>query len=88
MGNVCTALLTTVGASFLILEDPAGSCVTVGSVLDFLRPTGSCVTTGLTSKGEGVGAAPGVVGKSACGQVDRPLRLDLNLRQKSAYHGH
>jgi hypothetical protein len=30
----------------------------------------------------------GVVGKSACGQVDRPLRLDLNPRQKSAYHGH
>ena len=29
-----------------------------------------------------------VVGKSACGEVDRPLRLDLNLRQKSAYHGH
>jgi hypothetical protein len=29
-----------------------------------------------------------VVGKSACGQVDRPLRLDLNPRQKSAYHGH
>jgi hypothetical protein len=28
-----------------------------------------------------------VVGKSACGQVDRPLRLDLNPRQKSAYHG-
>jgi hypothetical protein len=29
-----------------------------------------------------------VVGKSACGQVDRPLRLDLNPRQKNAYHGH
>jgi hypothetical protein len=29
-----------------------------------------------------------VVGKSACGQVDRPLELDLNPRQKSAYHGH
>jgi hypothetical protein len=29
-----------------------------------------------------------VVGKSACGQVDRPLRFDLNPRQKSAYHGH
>jgi hypothetical protein len=25
-----------------------------------------------------------VVGKSAYGQVDRPLRLDLNLRQKNA----
>jgi hypothetical protein len=25
-----------------------------------------------------------VVGKSACGQVDRPLRLDLNPRQKNA----
>jgi hypothetical protein len=31
---------------------------------------------------------PSVVGKSACGQVDRPLGLDLNPRQKSAYHGH
>jgi hypothetical protein len=31
---------------------------------------------------------PVVVGKSACGQVDRPLRFDLNPRQKSAYHGH
>jgi hypothetical protein len=58
MGNVCTTLLTTVGASFLILEEPAGFCVTTGSVLDFLRPAGSCVTAGLTSKGEGVGAAP------------------------------
>ena len=29
-----------------------------------------------------------VVGKSACGQVDRPLGLDLDPRQKSAYHGH
>ena len=74
MGTVCTALLTTVGASFLILEGPAGSYVTAGSVLDLLRPAsscvivglvlslmdpaGSCVTTGLTSKG-GVGAAPG-----------------------------
>jgi hypothetical protein len=29
-----------------------------------------------------------VVGKSACGQVDRPLRLDLNPRQKNAYRGH
>jgi hypothetical protein len=48
-----------VGASFLILEEPAGSCVTAGSVLDFLRPAGSYVTVGLTSKGEGVGAAPG-----------------------------
>jgi hypothetical protein len=53
------ALLTIVGASFLILEELAGSCVTAGSVLDFLRPAGSCVTTGLISKGEGVGAAPG-----------------------------
>jgi hypothetical protein len=25
-----------------------------------------------------------VVGKSACGQVDRPLELDLNPRQKNA----
>jgi hypothetical protein len=49
----------TVGASFLILGEPAGSCVTTGSVLDFLGPAGSCVTTGLTSKGEGVGTAPG-----------------------------
>jgi hypothetical protein len=64
-----------VGASFLILEGPAGSCVIAGSVLDLLRPAGSCVsevlvlslmdpadscvTTGLTSKGEGVGASPG-----------------------------
>jgi hypothetical protein len=59
MGTVCTALLTTGGASFLILEGPAGSCVTAGSVSDFLRPAGSCVTAGLTSKGEGVGTAPG-----------------------------
>jgi hypothetical protein len=33
-----------------------------------------------------VGKAP-VVGKSSCGQVDRPLGLDLDPRQKSAYHG-
>jgi hypothetical protein len=75
MGNVCTALLMTVGASFLILEESAGSCVTAGSILDFLRPAGSyvaaglvlslvdpagsCVIVGLTSKGEGVGIAPG-----------------------------
>jgi hypothetical protein len=77
MGTVCTALLTTVGTSFLILEGPAGSCVAVGLVLIFLGPTGYCVAVGLvlslvepagscvaagsvlTSKGEGVGVAPG-----------------------------
>ena len=37
--------------------------------------------------GESVEKTP-VVGKSACGQVDRPLELDLNPRQKNAYHGH
>ena len=42
---------------------------------------------GEEKKDEGPGD-PIVVGKSACGQVDQPLRLDLNPRQKSAYHGH
>jgi hypothetical protein len=46
MGTVCTALLTTVGISFLILEGPAGSCVTAGSVLILLVPAGSCVAAG------------------------------------------
>jgi hypothetical protein len=45
MGTVCTALLTTVGTSFLILEGPAGSCVAAGLFL--------------TLKGEGGGVAPG-----------------------------
>jgi hypothetical protein len=60
MGNVCTALWA-VGISFLILEGPAGSCVSAGSILIFLGPAGSCVAAGsvLASKGEGVGAVPG-----------------------------
>ena len=67
MGNVCTALLTTVGASLDAMQDsvlslrgPAGSCVAAGSVLGLLGPTGSCVTAGsFLTKGEGMGAAPG-----------------------------
>ena len=54
MGIVCTALLTTVGASLatmkgsvLSLEGPAGFCVAVGSVLSLLGPVGSCVAAGL-----------------------------------------
>jgi len=75
MSTVCTALWTTIGIYFLILEGPVGSFVTAGSVLILLgpagsfvavglvlvEPAGSCVAAGsfLTSKGEGVGAAPG-----------------------------
>jgi len=61
MGTICTALLTTVGTSFLILEGPAGSCVTTGSVVSLVEPAGSYVAAGsvLTAKWEGGGTVPG-----------------------------
>jgi hypothetical protein len=57
IGNVCTTLLTKAGVSDSTFV--AGQ----GSVLILEGPAGSCVTTGcsyLTAKFEGAGEAPGI----------------------------
>jgi hypothetical protein len=57
IGNVCTTLLTKIGASDLTIV------VGQGSVLILEGPAGSCVTTrcsSLTAKFEGAGEDPGI----------------------------